>query len=112
MSRFTSMPYVAAAVAIAFAATVPLWVAQPYLLFILSLGFIGALAAIGLNITNGYLGILNLSVAGQVAIGAYTCAVLALDGVPVPLAVLAATIGGAVTAAIIFMLFARLAGFF
>ena len=106
------MPYIASAIVVGLAATVPLFVSEQYFLFMLSLALIGAITAVGLNVTNGYLGILNLSVGGQVAIGAYTCAVLALAGVPVPLAILSGTIGGAITAAIIFFLFARLVGFF
>jgi branched-chain amino acid transport system permease protein len=106
------MPYVAGAVGFAVAATIPLFVSEQYLLFILSLTIINAIIAVGLNITNGYLGILNLSVAGQVGAGVYTCAVLALNGVPVPLAILAAVVIGATVSVVIFYLFARLVGFF
>jgi branched-chain amino acid transport system permease protein len=78
----------------------------------LSLSMIGAIIATGLNITNGYLGILNLSVGGQVAIGSYVCALAALEGVPVYVAVLLAALGGAALAALTFLLLGRLAGFF
>ena len=94
------------------AAAVPLIVEDQYALFMLSLSLIGAITALGLNITNGYLGILNLSVGGQVALGAYVCAIAALRGVPVPLALALATLVGAVFAGVIFLLFARLTGFF
>jgi branched-chain amino acid transport system permease protein len=106
------MPYVAGAIGFGVAATIPLFVSEQYLLFILSLTIINAIIAVGLNITNGYLGILNLSVAGQVGAGVYTCAVLALNGVPVPLAILAAVVIGATVSVVIFHLFARLVGFF
>ena len=94
------------------AASVPLFVEDQYVLFMLSLSLIGAITALGLNITNGYLGILNLSVGGQVALGAYVCAIAALRGVPVPLALLVAIAAGALFAWLIFLLFARLTGFF
>ncbi len=94
------------------AAAVPLVVDDQYALFMLSLSLIGAITALGLNITNGYLGILNLSVGGQVALGAYVCAIAALRGVPVPVALVLATLVGALFAWVIFLLFARLTGFF
>lgn len=112
MNWTTLKPYIASAIGFALAATIPLFVTQAYFLFMLSIAVIGAITAVGLNVTNGYLGILNLSAGGQVAIGAYTCAVLALAGVPVPLAIVSGTLAGAVSATIIFLLFARLAGFF
>jgi branched-chain amino acid transport system permease protein len=101
-----------AAAALLIAACVPFFVRDPYALFMISLSLVGAITALGLNITNGYLGILNLSVGGQVALGAYACAIAALRGVPVPLALMLATLAGAVLAALIFLLFARLTGFF
>jgi branched-chain amino acid transport system permease protein len=87
-------------------------VLDSYALFVLTLSFIGGIIAVGLNITNGYLGILNLSVAGQVAIGAYTCALLAQYGVPVPVAIILAVSVGTATAATAFLIFGRLRGFF
>lgn len=78
----------------------------------LSLSLIYAIVAVGLNVTNGYLGMLNLSVGGQVAIGCYACAILALKGVPLPLAIGAAVVVGAAVAGLIFVIFARLHGFF
>lgn len=110
--QLRTMPYVTGAVAFGFAATIPLFIAEQYVLFILSLAIINAIIAVGLNITNGYLGILNLSVAGQVGAGVYTCAVLAVNAVPVPLAILGAVVVGATVSIVIFYLFARLAGFF
>jgi len=103
---------VGVAAALLAAASVPLFVEDQYVLFMLSLSLIGAITALGLNITNGYLGILNLSVGGQVALGAYVCAIGALRGVPVPLALLLAIAAGALFAWLIFLLFARLTGFF
>jgi branched-chain amino acid transport system permease protein len=91
---------------------VPLFLAPGFLLYMLSLSLIGAITAAGLNITNGYLGMLNLSVGGQVALGAYVCALLALAGFPVPAAIGLAIVAGAALAVITFLLFMRLAGFF
>jgi branched-chain amino acid transport system permease protein len=104
--------YLWSGVGFGFLAAVPLIVSDQYLLFMLSLSLIYAIIALGLNLTNGYLGMLNLSVAGQVALGAYTCAILALHGVPLPLAIMASVALGAAVAAIIFLIFARLHGFF
>jgi branched-chain amino acid transport system permease protein len=101
-----------AAAGFGLAALASLFVVNQYLLFLLSLSAVSAIIAVGLNVTNGYLGILNLSVAGQVAVGAYTCAILALNHTPIPLAILAAIGAGALCAAVIFLVFARLQGFF
>lgn len=102
----------AALAAFLLAACVPFFVKDQYALFMLSLSLVAAITALGLNITNGYLGILNLSVGGQVALGAYVCAIAAMRGVPVPVALALATVVGALFAALIFVLFARLTGFF
>jgi branched-chain amino acid transport system permease protein len=112
MRASSAISFVAVFIGVAFAAAVPLFVTQQYFLFLLNLSLIGAITAVGLNITNGYLGLLNLSVGGQVALGAYTCALAALHGVPVPVAILLAAVVGALGAAIIFFFFARLIGFF
>lgn len=93
-------------------AVVPLFVRDQYVLFMFSLSLIYAIIAVGLNLTNGYLGMLNLSVAGQVAVGAYACAIFVLHGIPLPFAVAASSTCGAIVAAIIFLVFARLRGFF
>lgn len=104
--------YLLSAIGFGFLAALPLFVSDQYVLFMLSLSLIYAIVAVGLNLTNGYLGMLNLSVAGQVALGAYTCAILALRGVPLPLAITASIVCGAAVAAVIFLIFARLQGFF
>lgn len=104
--------YLLSALAFGLAAAVPLVVSDQYLLFMLNLSLVYAIVALGLNLTNGYLGMLNLSVAGQVALGAYICAILALRGVPLPLAIAASIVCGAAVAALIFLIFARLHGFF
>lgn len=93
-------------------AAVPLFTDGQYVLFMLSLSLIYAIVAVGLNVTNGYLGMLNLSVGGQVALGCYTCAILMLKGIPLPLAIAAAVVVGAAVAGLIFVIFARLHGFF
>ena len=97
---------------VAIAAVLPLFVTNQYALFLLTMSLIGAITALGLNITNGYLGILNLSVAGQVALGAYVCVIATLREIPVPVALALGTVAGALFAGVIFALFARLAGFF
>lgn len=110
--RRVQKQYLLSAIGFGLLALVPLFVSDQYALFMLSLSLIYAIIAVGLNLTNGYLGMLNLSVAGQVALGSYTCAILALRGVPLPLAIAASCFCGAVVAAFIFLLFARLHGFF
>jgi branched-chain amino acid transport system permease protein len=112
MQSSPSTFYVASAVGFGVAATAPLFISHGFLLYMLSLSVIGAIIATGLNITNGYLGILNLSVGGQVALGSYVCALTALADVPVPLAIVLAVAAGAVLAFVTFLLFARLTGFF
>ena len=112
MRMSSTLTYGAAAILLAIAAAIPLFVTQDYLLYILSLSLIGAITAVGLNISNGYVGILNLSAGGQVAVGAYICALGALHGLPVLIAVAVAVVGGCVVAGTIFLLFSRLIGFF
>lgn len=112
MHSASLMPYLAGAILVGMAATVPLLVQNGFVLYMLNLSLIGAITATGLNITNGYLGILNLSVGGQVALGAYVCALTAQGGVAVPLAIVLAVIAGALLAAVTSLLFARLIGFF
>ena len=63
------------ALAIAFPALTP----NPYYLSVMSLAFINALAAAGLNLIAGYTGQLNLAHAGFMAIGAYTVGILTVD---------------------------------
>ena len=84
MHSASLMPYLAGAIGVGLAATVPFFVLDGFVLYMLNLSLIGAITAAGLNITNGYLGILNLSVGGQVALGAYVCALTAQGGVAVP----------------------------
>jgi len=104
--------YLLGTVVFALLAVVPLFSSGQYVLFMLSLSLIYAIVAVGLNVTNGYLGMLNLSVGGQVALGCYACAILALMDVPLPLAIAVAVMVGAAAAALIFVIFARLHGFF
>lgn len=94
------------------AALTPAWLTSSYWLYLVNTSLAFAVIAVGLNITNGYVGILNLAVAGQIGLGAYACALLALEGVPVPLALLGAAAAGAVGSALIFGVFGRLEGFF
>ncbi len=100
------------AVVFALLVCVPLLTSDDYVLYVLSVSAVTAIIAAGLNITNGYIGLLNLAVGGLVATGAYCTALLLLRGYSMPLALLAAAIGGGLVSAIIFLTFARLRGFF
>lgn len=93
-------------------ACIPLFVTEDYILFVLSLSAVMAIIATGLNITNGYVGLLNLAVGGLVAMGSYTTVIMLLRDVPMPLAILGSIVSGGIVAAIIFLVFARLRGFF
>jgi branched-chain amino acid transport system permease protein len=67
------------ALAIAF----PAVAANDYYIYVMSLAYIMAIAAVGLNLILGYTGQLNLAHAGFMAIGAYTVGILTVDyGVP------------------------------
>ncbi len=67
------------AIALAF----PLVAANEYFVYVLTLAYIMAISAIGLNLLVGYAGQLNLAHAGFMAIGAYTLGILTVDyGVP------------------------------
>lgn len=73
-----------------------------YILYLVSLGLIYAIVALGLNLLFGYAGQFSLGHAGFFAIGAYTSAILtARAGVPFVIALLTS---GFVTAAIGFLL--------
>jgi branched-chain amino acid transport system permease protein len=77
------------ALAIAF----PMVAANDYYIYVMSLAYIMAIAAIGLNLILGYTGQLNLAHAGFMAIGAYTVGILTVDyGVPYWIAFVAAGI--------------------
>jgi branched-chain amino acid transport system permease protein len=79
----------------------PLVAANDYCLYMMSLAYIMAVAALGLNLILGYTGQLNLAHAGFMAIGAYTVGLLTVDyGVPYWIAFLAA---GLVAAAVGFV---------
>jgi branched-chain amino acid transport system permease protein len=60
------------------------WIApNDYYIYVMSLAYIMAIAAVGLNLILGYTGQLNLAHAGFMAIGAYTVGILTVDyGVP------------------------------
>ena len=78
-------------------AVFPAFAPNSYYLSVMSLAFINALAALGLNLIAGYAGQLNLAHAGFMAVGAYTVGILTVDhGVPYWIAFLAA--GAAATA--------------
>jgi branched-chain amino acid transport system permease protein len=60
------------------------WIApNDYYVYVMSLAYIMAIAAVGLNLILGYTGQFNLAHAGFMAIGAYTVGILTVDyGVP------------------------------
>jgi branched-chain amino acid transport system permease protein len=65
------------------AAAVPFVAGNDYLVYVLALAFIQAIAATGLNLILGYTGQLNLAHAGFMAVGAYTVGILTVAyGVP------------------------------
>lgn len=100
------------AVAAALLLALPLLRPSDYLLHLVILSSIAAVAAVGLNVTNGYLGMLNLTPAAFVGLGAYTSAVLSLAGVPVTLAIGVAMAVGAATGVGVSLAFLRMRGFF
>lgn len=69
----------------------PLISPNDYYLYVMTLAFITALAASGLNLVMGYCGQLNMAHAGFMAIGAYVVGLMTVDhGVPFWIAFLAA----------------------
>lgn len=71
-----------------------------YLLFTLTLGGIYGLLALSLNLIWGGVGMVNLGLAGFFAVGAYVSALVAIAGVPLPLAMLLACVIGALAGVI------------
>lgn len=61
----------------------PVAAANDYVIYVMALAYIMAIAAVGLNLILGYTGQLNLAHAGFMAVGAYTVGILTVDhGVP------------------------------
>jgi branched-chain amino acid transport system permease protein len=86
------------AILLALALLFPAVAPNDYYIYVMSLAYIMAIAAIGLNLILGYTGQLNLAHAGFMAIGAYTVGILTVDhGVPYWIAFVAA---GLVTSAV------------
>ncbi|SMH62793.1 branched-chain amino acid ABC transporter permease [Azospirillum agricola] len=76
----------------------PLAAPNDYYLYVMSLAYIVAISATGLNLILGYTGQLNLAHAGFMAVGAYTVGILTVDfGVPYWVAFV---LSGVVTAAV------------
>ena len=63
----------------AFALVFPFLAPNSYFIYVMSLAFIMAISAAGLNLILGYTGQLNLAHAGFMAIGAYTVGILTVD---------------------------------
>ena len=69
-----------------------------YLIAVSTMGGIYALLALGLNLQYGYTGLINFGVVALYAIGAYTSALLALQGVPILLGMVAGALLAALCA--------------
>ena len=67
-----------------------------------------ALMALGVNLTWGLAGMINLGLAGFVAVGAYTTALLTKAGCPIPLGIAAAAVTAGATGAFVALITARL----
>jgi branched-chain amino acid transport system permease protein len=67
-----------------------------------------ALMALGVNLTWGLAGMVNLGLAGFFAVGAYTTALLTKAGWPIPLGITAAAFTAAATGSIVALITARL----
>ena len=67
-----------------------------------------ALMALGVNLTWGMTGMINLGLAGFFAVGGYTTALLTKSGVAIPLGVLAGGAVAAATGAVVALVTARL----
>jgi branched-chain amino acid transport system permease protein len=79
-----------------------------YLVSISVTAGIYALMALGVNLTWGLAGMVNLGLAGFFAVGAYTTALLTEAGWAIPLGVAAAAITAAATGAVVALITARL----
>ena len=66
-------------VLLAAAAAFPLFAANTYIVSVMSLAFIMAIAALGLNLITGYTGQFNLAHGAFMAVGAYTVGILTTD---------------------------------
>ena len=69
-----------------------------------------ALMALGVNLSWGLAGMVNLGLAGFFAVGAYTTALLTKAGWPIPLGIVAAALAAAATGAVVALITARLRG--
>src|SRR5215475_7031304 len=67
-----------------------------------------ALLALGVNLTWGMAGLVNLGLAGFFAIGGYTTALLTKSGFAIPFGVIAAAVVAAATGAVVALITARL----
>lgn len=69
-----------------------------FLLSLVPFVAISSINALGLNLQWGYTGIVNFGQVAFMAVGAYITALLTLQGLPVPLGILAGTVGAALCA--------------
>ena len=89
----------------------PLWLDR-FLLGEFAMVFIYAIAGLGLMILVGYTGLVSLGHAAFLAIGAYTHAYLINQGVPLPVAMVAATLFSAVIGVIVGIPVLRMTGIY
>jgi branched-chain amino acid transport system permease protein len=71
-------------------------------------GGIYALLALGVNLTWGMAGLVNLGLAGFFAVGGYTTALLTKSGIAIPFGIIAAALVAAATGAVVALITARL----
>src|SRR3954453_9155490 len=110
MNALSGRPLVLA-VALAAAIAFPFVATNDYLIYVMALAFISAIAAIGLNLIVGYTGQLNLAHAGFMAIGAYAVGILTVDyGVPFWVAFILAGLLAALVGFVVGILSLRLKG--
>jgi len=67
-----------------------------------------ALLALGVNLTWGMAGLVNLGLAGFFAVGGYTTALLTKSGIAIPFGIIAAALAAAATGAVVALITARL----
>jgi branched-chain amino acid transport system permease protein len=111
MSKTWQKPLLA--VLLVLAIVFPMLAANDYYIYVMSLAYIMAIAAVGLNLILGYTGQLNLAHAGFMAIGAYTVGILTVDyGVPYWIAFVVAGLLSAIVGFFAGLLSLRLKGHF
>lgn len=68
------------------------WIIDAYTAQIITLAAVNAIMAVSVNMVCGITGQLSLGQAGFMAVGAYSCAIFSQAGIPLPVAVIAASL--------------------